>query len=328
MKQNREKYVVKISVMFLIILCIDTLLCGAKTAVYLDTQANVVYQSISADRILKDFSDDEKAAKNIYSNSYYLLYGKVISKSKNSKELNIGAVDGEISDDITCKLSDKADIEYVSKLFEGDLVRIYGKLDVSFKNSLLLKEVKGISKVENMRVSDDEYSVLGGKGLKKASMKKIVIEGSNISFYIPSEWKSVEHNIKKEDLGSASGYQYRLNEIGNRDANAESMFVCYFDKITGVDINDRGDNKLIEEAILRDVLGKENLKKFPLKTIDTYYGTKYKYYRDQFKKSTGDKFWVEVVFQEKGDGIVFFVYVFKSPKHISDIMIVMRLLEN
>ena len=328
MKQSREKYIGKISVMFLIILCIDTLLCGAKKVVFMDTQDNIVYQSVDADRVLEDFSGDVKAAKNKYNNNYYLIYGKVVSKSKNNKEIVIGAVVGdEISDKITCKLSDKADIKYSSGLSNGDLVRIYGKFDVSFKNALLFKEVKGISKVETVQSSDDGYSVFGGKIIKKSLMKRTVIKGSNITYYVPSEWKAVEHDIKKEGLGSARGYQYRLNEIGNKEAEAESFFVCYFDKKTGVDINDRGNNKLIEEAILRDVLGKENLKSFPFKTINTYYGTNYKYYRDIFKRSTGEKYQVEVAFQEKGDGIVFYVYVCNNQKHISDIMVVMRLLE-
>ena len=74
MMQSREIYIGKISVMFLIILCIDILLCGAKKVVFMDTQDNIVYQSVDADRVLEDFSGDVKAAKNKYNNNYKSYY--------------------------------------------------------------------------------------------------------------------------------------------------------------------------------------------------------------------------------------------------------------
>ena len=328
MMRNKINHIKKAVFVCLIMVCMSAILCGAKTAVELDTQSHVVYESIGTDKIFKDFSNDDKAAKSTYDDNYYLLYGKVLSKSKNSKEITVGAIDGKSSNKITCKFSNKDDIKFVSSLSVGTSVRVYGKLTVGLKNALILKEIKGISKVNSGNVSDGSFSVLGGRSIKKSSMKKTVIEGTNIIFSVPSEWQKVEHDIKKEKLGSMSGYQYRLNEIENKDVYAESLFVCYFDKATGVDKNDRGDNKLIEEAILRDILGKDNLKKFPLKTENTYYGAKYKYYRDSFKKDTGEKYQVETVFQEKGDGIIVFFYVYKEPKHVGDIMTVMRLLEN
>lgn len=328
MMRNKINHVKKSVIICLIMVCMSAILCGAKTAVELDTQSRVVYESIGTDKIFKDFSNDDKVAKSTYSDNYYLLYGKVLSKSKNNKEIVLGAIDGKSSNKLTCKFSDKDDIKFVSSLSISSTVRVYGKLTVGLKNALTLKEIKGISKVDAGNVADGAFSVLGGRAIKKTSMKKTAIEGSNTTFYVPSEWQNVEHDIKKEQLGSMSGYQYRLNEIENKDAYAESLFVCYFDKISGVDKNDRGDNKLIEEAILRDILGKDSLKKFPLKTVNTYYGTKYKYYRDSYKKDTGEKYQVEVVFQEKGDGIIVFFYVYKEPKHVGDIMVVMRMLES
>ncbi len=328
MMRNKINHIKKAFIICLIMVCMSVILCGAKTAVELDTQSHAVYECIGTDKLFKDFSNDEKNAKSTYSGKYYLLYGNILSKSANSKEIVLGSIEEKSDNKITCKFSDKDDIKFVSNLAIGSTVRVYGKLTVGFTNALTLSEVKGISKAEVGNISDGSFSVFGGRILKKSSMKKTAIEGSNITFYVPTEWQNVEHDIKKENLGSMSGYQYRLNEIEKKDAYSESLFVCYFNKITGVDKNDRDDNKLIEEAILRDILGKDSLKSFPLKTVNTYYGAKYKYYRDSYKKDTGEKYQVEAVFQEKDDGIIVFLYVYKEPKHVEDIMVVMRLLES
>ena len=330
MMQNKKTYYRKIALLYLLIVCFSSILCGAKTLVELDTETNIVYQSIGADKVLSDFSKDEKAAKNTYDDGYYLLYGNVTSKNKNNKEISVGAIDLKTQEKIVCKFSDRADINYVGGLSVGNTVRIYGKLSVGFKNALSLK-AKGISKIDSLKASDDAYSVQDGNEIKKSSMKNRTIKNSSdevaVSFYIPSDWQDVEHDISKDKLGSISGYQYRLNEINNKDPYAESFFVCYFDKNTGVDMNDKGNNKLIEEAILRNILDKDNLGAFPLKSVKTYYDAKYKYYRSTFLKSTGDKYKVEVVFQEKGDGILVYLYVYNNPRHVNDIMVMMRLLE-
>lgn len=314
--------------MCLVVIFANAFLCGAKIVFELDTENNPVYQSVDTDKVFRDFSNDGKEAKKNYDNNYYLLYGKVLSKSKNNKEITVGALNSNAEDELTCKFSDKADINFVSGLSVGNTVRMYGKLNVGIANALSLK-VKGISKAETISFSDDSYSVWGGNVYKKSSMSKKLIEGSNVVFYVPQEWTSVEHNIKAENLGSIDGYHYTLNKLGKKNAYAESFFVCYFNKKTGVQKSNIGENKLIEEAILRDILGQDNLKnKFPSKTVSTYYGTKYKYYSDVYKKNTGERYQVEAVFQEKGDGIIVYLYLFnKEPKHVDDIMVVMRLLE-
>ena len=326
MMQNKCVRLKKTAILFAFVICFNAMLCGAKPAVEMDTETRIVYQCIGADTIFKDFASDEKTAKNKYDDGYYQLFGKVLTKSKNNKEITLGAMNGKATREITCKFSDKDDISFVSSISTGNIVRMYGKLSVGIRGGISFK-ANGLSKADSTLATDDAYSVWGGKIIKKSSMKKRTIEGSKVNIYIPSEWQAVEHNILNEKLGSINGYQYRLNEIGNKDAFAESFFVCYFDKNTGVDKNDKGDNKLIEEAILRDVLGQNDLKKkFPLRSVTTYYGPKYKYYRDSFKKETGEKYQVEAIFQEEGDGIIVYFYVYKDSKNINDIMVVLRLL--
>ena len=120
-------------------------------------------------------------------------------------------------------------------------------------------------------------------------------------------------------------------------AIAESFFVCYFDK-SRVDKNDQNDDALIEEAIIRDIMHSSTIKRFPLKKSRTYYGASYKYYRDQYKPELGQKYFVEMIFQETGKGIIVYVYIYRDENSsdrnknadntLNDIMVTLRLTED
>ncbi|MCR5776038.1 MAG: hypothetical protein K6G84_01310 [Lachnospiraceae bacterium] len=55
------------------------------------------------------------------------------------------------------------------------------------------------------------------------------------------------------------------------------------------------------------------------KTIKTDGGKTYKYYKDVYTKEiTDDNYKVEVIFQEKGKGIIVYVYVYETHKRYKD----------
>lgn len=107
-------------------------------------------------------------------------------------------------------------------------------------------------------------------------------------------------------------------------------FVCYFDNEEYVDLNDRDSTALIEKAIIANILKEDPAKlrkRFPLKTIDSYYGTRYTYYRDKYTDSLNDGYNVEFAFQQDGKkGIIVYLYVYKNPDHIDSVMLTMRML--
>ena len=120
-----------------------------------------------------------------------------------------------------------------------------------------------------------------------------------------------------------------MNYLEPKKAYSESFFVCYFDK-KYVNQNDRDKNKLIEEAIIRDIFKQDNVKnKFPYKKVKTYYGKNYICYSDTFTKGS-DKYEAELIFQEEKDGIVIYLYINYPGEadHIDDIMFTMRFLES
>ena len=309
------------------------ILCGflfEKTTVELDTEKYPVYRNESADTVIQAFTDSEKTARENYNGKNLLLYGKIVDKGKNNNEFSIG--NSAYKKNIKCKISDKSLIEVMSGLNINDSVRVYGKFNVPIIGGMELKAVK-IEKSSLDRSTDNVYSLLNGRSLDKNTAKKRIIGKDKVSFFIPSNWEAVEHSIIDEDLGKIPGYQYRLNELGKKEALAESFFVCYFDKKEFLaDSDDMNKNDLIEKAILRDIFKKDDiaLKKYPAKKVKTPYGASYKYYKDVYTKEiSDDNYKAEVVFQEKGeDGIIIYVYIYENHKrYTDDIMLVLSTID-
>lgn len=316
----------------LIIICVGMVLCGFdffNNKVIMDTEERRIYQ-VSDPGALGDAFEKNK---DRYNGSCFLLYGNVVNKKSSYKEFDLETDGG--GKGITCSITDKQQTENIRNLKEGDRVKVYGKVSYGLTGRLNVK----IDKVENAgdeAVSYDTYTLIGGQPVRKSGMaeKRFYSKNKDRSlearFYIPSEWKAVEHDVVEEKLGSMEGYQYCLNNLGKREAYAESLFISYYDK-SDVDINDRDKDKLIEEAIIRDILYPKDENKvitgFPLKSIKTYYGAKYKYYRSSYKTATGEKYSVEMIFQETENGFAVVTYVYKHENHIDDVMLVLRLME-
>ncbi|SEM18448.1 hypothetical protein SAMN04487770_1288 [Butyrivibrio sp. ob235] len=321
-----RKRVGTIAVCTMLIL-MNIMLCGAwfaKPDVILDTEKNVLYQCTSADVVINAFESDPKNAKVKYNENPYLISGTIISKKKNNKELSLG-IDKQTKRVITCKTTDKAALENFK---EGDQISLFGKLNVGLVKYSLSMNIDNVMSSPNTSYADDTYILLDGTVVNKTSLVKRTFAESGFIFFIPSGWKAIEHDIESEKLGNMPGYQYTLNKIGKKRAKAESLFICYFDKTKMVDINDQKENDLIEKAIIKDILGKDTLKEFPLKTITTYYGASYKYYRDTYKQALGEKYQVEFIFQEVDNAILVYVYVYQEPNNISDVMTVLRFVED
>ncbi len=309
---------------------LNVLMCGfffEKTTVELDTEKHIVYQNESAEVVIKAFEDSAKTAGEKYSDRYYSLFGTVLSKNDNNREFVIGKSDYEKN--IVCSTADEEIISAISKINENDKVNVYGKLTVGWFGNIVFKADK-VEKTAVSNPSDSVLSMLDGKTIDKKTTLQRQLGKNGVNIYIPKSWKEVEHNITGEELGNMPGYQYRLNELGKREAYAESFFVCYFDKKTMLaDEDDIDENDLIEKAIIKDIFKKtdDTIKKFPAKKIETYYDASYKYYKDTFtKEPTNDNYKVEVIFQEKGEGIIVYVYVYEEHRRYrDDIMMVLSM---
>ncbi len=314
MKRNR------LVALALLIVNTGLALCGwdwfNSPSVVMDTDARVIYQNIDAQVVIGDFATDDDLAKEKYDGNCYVFHGVISEKSRNNKEITLG-------EPLTCSTSDKDIIKDIGRLPVGSKVMVYGKLSVGFFGGPDV-DIDKIDLEDEKHNSDKFYSTVSGKNIDKTTLKKRTFENTKATFLIPSKWSKVEHDLVGEKLGSMPGYQYRLNELSPKKPYAESLFVCFFDHASMVDINDLDRTDDIEEAIIRDILGKDRLKKYPLTTKKSYYGTQYKYYRDTYSKADIDKYQAEFVFQECSDGMIVYLYIYQEPNNIDDVMLALR----
>ena len=318
---------------FALLTAVVVTLCGAaflSVKVALDTETHVVYQHVDARTIIDAAEKTAGKSGVIRKGRYYAVSGIIDTKNKNNKKLTLKAF-STTAKVISCSASDEEAANAISALNTGDKVTVYGKLDIDLLKKISL-EIDHIEKTDIEAVNDSIYSMRTKLAMDIRDMPERELADGKVSYRIPKDWEAVEHDIVDEELGAMEGYQYKLNEIGRKSEYAESFFVCYFDTDSFVAENDRGNKKLIEEAILKDILKTDELKKFPARNVTTYYGAKYKYYQDTYRKLSGDKYQAEFVFQELDDGgILVYLYIYNT-QHTKEsardeIMLTMRLAE-
>lgn len=314
-------------------LCVWAVLCGAgwfdRTRVVIDTENQHVYKYCTADEMILAFLNDQKAAKENYHKQYVFLSGKVTGFGKDGKHMILSGI-SETDLTITCTY-DK-ELRSIASVYDfGDPVALYGQITVDeFRKDIRLNATK-IVNPPSVVLSKDTYYLLDGSSFDKADAKKVTLNNGRVEYYISSSWKDIEHSIPDEDLGSIEGYQYVLNQMnGTGDSVPESLFVGYFDNKTQLAdyLNDSDETELIEKAMVENILG--NVGKFPSKKVKTYYDSEYAYYTGAYKNAfeTGAGYHTEFIFQAvKEEGIVLVLYVYKEPKHISDVLFLTRFLK-
>ena len=299
---------------------------GAKVVV--DTEENKVYQYRTADEIISEFKTDSKAAKEKYDNQPVLLSGKVVGVGKDGKNIEITGLNNS-SLSVECTYG--KELRSIANTYRtGTEITLYGTIEVGMLGALHLKVDKFTGKPE-LALSSDMYYLLDGTEYNKRNATKVTISDGDVEYYIPSTWANdkIQHDIKTEKLGTMEGYQYVLNKLSPADSVPESLFVCYFDNSTQLAYaNDANETKLIEKAIVENILGSVGI--FPTKKVTTYYGTEYNYYDGVFKNTleAGEGYRCEFIFQADGDdGIVVILYVYKEARHLKDVVFLTRFLE-
>ncbi|MBO7340281.1 MAG: hypothetical protein J6U66_09460, partial [Lachnospiraceae bacterium] len=168
----------------------------------------------------------------------------------------------------------------------------------------------------------------------KEKLEKRELKDGLVTFYIPSQFKGVEKNIIKEELGTMEGYQYRLNEIDQHSIKPESLFVCYFSNEQKLlRTSDKGRTEAIEQEIIKNICPDKDLVgniKTPKRTQkkNTYYDAEYHYYQEEFKSEGGQSYRAEFIFQPDGtNGFIVYLYVDLEKDHLDDVMLFLRMVE-
>lgn len=316
----------------LLMVCACLTLCGAgwfsTTKVVIDTENNYVYKRCTAEEILAEFSAGGKAARDKYQGAPVLLSGKVVSVGSGGKSMVIGANNNRS----TMEAGYDKSLRAVAKQYaSGDTVALYGRMVVNIFNNDIYLVVDKFTEVPAAVTSNDMYYLLDGTAFDRQNATRVTLNKGSVEYCIPTAWtgKNIQHKVKEENLGTMEGYQYVLNKLNPSDPTPESVFVCYFDNKTQLGYpGDAGETKLIEKAIVENILGSVGV--FPSKKVNTYYGAEYNYYDGVFKSAleSGEGYRTEFVFQADGeDGIVVILYVYREAKHLKDVLFLTRFLE-
>ncbi len=314
------------------VVCACLTLCGAgwfgTTTVVVDTEKNNVYRQCAADEVLSAFAANPQVATEKYHWTRVLLTGQVASVASDGKSMMITGIDST-QHSMECTY-DKALRTTAMGYKTGDEVTLYGRILVNIFTNKAHVEVDKFTGTPTSVTSDDMYYLLNGTSFDKRSAVKETLHGGAVEYYVPAAWlgKEIRHNIVEENLGTMEGYQYVLNKLDGSDFAPESVFVCYFDNSTQLGyIGDAGETKLIEKAIVENILGSVGI--FPTKKVVSYYGAEYNYYDGVFKNAleAGEGYRTEFIFQADGeDGIVVVLYVYKEAKYVDDLLFLMRFL--
>jgi len=309
------------------------ILCGAgwfnTTKVTVDTENNYVYEQCTADEVLSQFATNSKTAKTKYQQMPVLLTGKVVNVDSDGTDLVVTGMNSATAS-MECSY-DKTLRSGMKQYKAGDTITLYGHISAGiFTGELSLKVDKIAGSTGAVR-SVGMYYLQNGSSFDMRDAVKETLHNGDVEYYVPSSWmgKEIRHNITEENLGTMEGYQYVINKLGASDPVPESVFVCYFDNSTQLGYaGDAGETKLIEKAIVENIIGSVGL--FPTKKVTTYYDAENNYYDGVFKNAleAGEGYRTEFIFQADGEeGIVVVLYVYKEAKHVDDLLFLMRFLE-
>lgn len=297
----------------------------------MDVDKIFVYRNEPVEYFLIRSASNSDGLKEEYQNQYFMMYGRLRSKSSDHSKVEIGMTTVNSPKVLSCTTSDEDVIASIADMRIGDLVKVYGKLTVGLLDGKWTMTIHKIEKTYEKSVSRSAYSVLSGKTVDKETAEKRVLNDGAITYYIPTSWKTVEkdlyHADKAEDkLATMECYQYRLNEIDRQAVEPESLFVCYFDNDTLLlRKSDKGRTEQIEKTILDNIL-KSPEKKIIKKTAS--YGANYHYYSEAYTNN-GPTYHAEFIFQPVNtEGFVIYIYICKNkPQHLDEIMTMLRMVE-
>ncbi len=286
----------------------------------LDPHSRVVYRSTDIAGVIGDIGRGEKDPN-------YAVSGKI---DNIGKKYDVFRITGSKDEVIECRTSEIAVKNAVADLSNGDTVTVYGEFRKNLIGGGISGKILDIKKGEIEK--GDGILISGGKIYNSENTRKETIvnkrnNGSDIvTFRVPKDWERVEKELDSKG-DHIYGYQYRLNRIRG-SAVPESLYVFYFDYNKNLTDKSRYDEKeKIEAAIVRNILSKKDAGKCPESVVTSPYGPVYHYYDDKYE-SGDDVYHLEFVFRSNGQrGMLVYMYIYRLPERVDEIMYVMRTTE-
>ncbi|MCR5788289.1 MAG: hypothetical protein K6G83_00225 [Lachnospiraceae bacterium] len=317
-----------------LLFCLSLFLCGyylPGREVVLDTEKpeNRVYRYITADTLLEKIRST--SVYDPYQKKDFAVLGRVGMITDYWFVLQ--PLKGTGNPSVTCRFDDYDKAAVLSSLKTGDQVRAFGRLNIDLLTGVVEMAAEQVKPDSLGSDSPEIYGLLSGKTMNKSSSPVRSLHDGRIRFTIPVELQDVEHDILAEGLGNMEGYQYTLNYLtGPENKEPESFFIGYFDKKEHLkNIGDKTETEAIEKAIIASILKikTEDVGRLFKSDSAPFFGkSRYLYYQDAWQDSFGGAYHLEFAFEEPDpDSILVYLYVYRKPVHLEEIMLIMQLLE-
>lgn len=337
-------------ILLAVLFIIETTSVYAANSFDLNVKDNIIYEDLLIDDLLIDADNDSKTAESTYGNNYYRILVHTSYVSADGKELKIVALNTAKSNtSITYKTGwGEGDlVEQIKQLNAGANAYINCKVTFEF-GKVKFKEVAQVVKTNVSSISDSTYSLIDGTSFSVGNKDIIDVNeikdlngNTIISYSTPKAWNNVENSVPKayDDIPIPGKY-YKLNELSsNTISDPEYLFAFYFDNNRFIPTkSDWSKTEKTEKAIVNNII--PNLSKGDIKCVK--YSTPYKIkqgltldkyeyhtYEVSYTDSKHDFHRVEFLFVPIGDnqGYFVFMYVYSSPIHAGDILLMLRSLE-
>ena len=286
-----------------------------------------LYEAVSIGFLNSEIKSGGEAFRKVYEDNYYVLSGdvKVESISGNGREMTVKDSAGE---QCTVDISAASVKSVVSTLSVGTGVCVYGKLNVKgFNNDSYVIEARDMATGSASRFTSGTYVYPTGERYDGKIVDDIAL-GGKVKYHLPQTWDR-EYVTTPLTNNGINGHQYFLNAVEPvNTVYPEIFYIFWFDKETYLekppkDATD-GDNKDIEEAIVRNIIQNfdENYK---LKVEDfiNANGTRFHYCSLTYRAADGNDYRLEFIFKPKRDGIVCTLYLYypreTEVRHVRDV---------
>lgn len=276
-------------------------------------QSEYIYYATSIYNLNYEMYYNKAGFKKDFDNRCVVIYEdvKVESVSSYGYEMTVSDAAGN-----KCKINTSSpNVKAVAeRLSNGNKVTVYGKITVTGLRSDSYEII-----ARNIVLGEKSFSagsyVYDYEYVFDGVPEESITTSGNVTFSIPQSWMSDYSRAKLTNNG-IKGFQYYLNSVEPLNMDYPEVFsIFYFNNETyleKVPTNPTdGDNKDIEEAIVRNILQDlEGSFKIKMESFKDINGEKIDYYSTSYRPKDGHDYRLEFLFKPGKKGIVCMLYLY------------------
>lgn len=287
-----------------------------KTSIENDT----MFRIVPADTLIEAWNRNKSGFRENYGGMNVAVTGVVRENTLESGRRKAKLYSERGSGFFTVDLSAQITLD-TGALRAGDRITVYGEIVASvlsgtgiFGGGDYIIEAKAAKLNPKAELMNGDYCFYDGEPMN-GRMVNDIAEDRHVFFKVPESWLN-EGIYSRLSNNGIHGYQFSLNAIAPVDeVNPEIFYIFWFDYQQYLDqppeAPTNGDNKDIEEAIIRNIL--ENLEdsfKINVSDVKAANGMKLNYCATTYCPEDGRDYRLEFFFKPDSKGITCMLYLY------------------